>query len=109
MKVGIVGSRTVTVSNLEKYISQDDEIVSGGAAGVDRCAADFAKKHGIQLTEFLPEYARYGRAAPIIRNKKIVDYSDRIIVFWNGFSKGTQSVIQYAEKAGKPCEVVICR
>ena len=109
MKVGIVGSRTITVSNLEKYISRDDEIVSGGAAGVDRCAADFAKKHGIQLTEFLPEYARYGRAAPIIRNKKIVDYSDRIIVFWNGFSKGTLSVIQYAKKAGKPCEVVICR
>ena len=58
--------------------------------------------------EFLPEYDKYGRAAPIVRNKKIVDYADKIIAFWDGQSKGTCSVIEYARKAGKPCEVVIC-
>lgn len=55
----------------------------------------------------MPEYKRYGRGAPIVRNKMIVDYADRIIAFWNGRSKGTMSVISYANKVGKPCEVVI--
>ena len=58
---------------------------------------------------FLPEYERYGRAAPIVRNKKIVDYADKVIAFWDGNSKGTLSVIKYAEKLEKLCEVVICK
>lgn len=108
MKIAIVGSRNVTVSDIGKYISNAEEIVSGGAVGVDCCAAEYAKEHGIKLTEFLPQYERYGRAAPIVRNKEIVDYSDKIIAFWDGSSKGTLSVIKYAQKAGKPCEIIIC-
>jgi len=76
--------------------------------GVDRCAAAYARQHGIQLTEFLPEYERYGRAAPIVRNRKIVDYADKVVIFWDGRSKGTLSVIKYAQKVGKVCEVNIC-
>ena len=109
MKIAIVGSRNVTVNNIEKYISGCDEIVSGGAAGVDTCAAEYARKNGLKLTEFLPQYERYGRAAPIIRNKQIVEYADKIIVFWNGTSKGTLSVIKYAEKTGKLCEIILCK
>ncbi len=109
MKIAIVGSRNVTVSDIGRYISNVEEIVSGGAVGVDCCAAEYAKENGIKLTVFLPQYDVYGRAAPIIRNKEIVDYSDKIIAFWNGSSKGTLSVIKYAEKTGKPCEIVICK
>ena len=61
----------------------------------------------IELTEYLPEYDRYGRAAPIIRNKRIVDCSDAVVAFWDGSSKGTLSVIKYAEKIKKPCKVII--
>lgn len=109
MKIAIVGSRNVLVNNLEDYITDKDEIVSGGAVGVDSCAAEYAKKNGLTLTEFLPEYERYGRAAPIVRNKRIVDYADKVIVFWNGSSKGALSVIKYAEKIGKDCKVILCK
>ena len=109
MKIAIIGSRSVNVADISEYISNAEEIVSGGAVGVDRCAARYAKKNGIRLTEFLPQYERYGRAAPIVRNKKIVDYSDKIIAFWDGNSKGTLSVIKYAKKTGKPCEIIICK
>ena len=108
MKIAIVGSRNVTVSDIGRYISNAKEIVSGGAVGVDRCAADYARENGIQLTEFLPQYERYGRAAPLVRNKEIVDYSDQIIAFWDGRSRGTLSVIKYAHKTGKPCKVILC-
>jgi len=110
MKLAIVGSRNLTTLVLDRYISEDvTEIVSGGAVGVDLCAAQYAKRKGLKLTEFLPQYERYGRAAPIVRNKRIVDYADKIIVFWNGSSKGTLSVINYAQKTEKPCEIILCK
>ena len=109
MKVAVIGSRSIFVTDIGMYISEGDEIVSGGAAGVDACAAEYARKNRVKLTVFLPQYDRYGRAAPIVRNKKIVDYADKIIAFWNGKSKGTLSVIKYAQKTGKPCEVIFCK
>ena len=108
MKLAIVGSRGIEHVDLDKYVDQDvDEIVSGGAIGVDACAAQYAKSRSLKLTEFLPQYERYGRGAPIVRNKAIVDYADKVLVFWNGSSKGTQSVIKYAQRSGKDCEVVL--
>ena len=109
MKVAVVGSRSIFATDISMYISDGDEIVSGGAVGVDSCAAEYAKKNGLKLTVFLPQYERYGRAAPIARNKKIVDYADKIIAFWDGKSKGTLSVIKYAEKTGTPCEIIPCK
>ena len=109
MKIAIVGSRSVAKVDVVPYVLDGDEIVSGGAMGVDRCAAAYAREHGIKLTEFLPEYKRYGRAAPIVRNQEIVDYADKIIVFGDGASKGTLSVIKYAQKNGKTCEVNVCK
>ena len=44
MKIAIVGSRDVTVSDIGRYLSDVEEIVSGGAVGVDCCAAEYAKK-----------------------------------------------------------------
>lgn len=109
MKIAVIGSRNITICDIGKYVTEGKEIVSGGALGVDRCAADYAEINNLKLTVFLPEYERYGRAAPIIRNKKIVDYADKVFAFWDGNLKGTLSVIKYAEKTGKPCEVIIIK
>ena len=109
MKIAIIGSRNLIVENLEKYIPDNcEEIVSGGADGIDKCAKDYANKLKITLKEFFPEYKIYGRSAPIVRNKLIVDYSDEVIAFWNGVSKGTKSVIDYCKKRNKKCTVIMC-
>ncbi len=106
MKVGIVGSRSLMVYDLENYIPAECEIIiSGGAIGIDRCAADYAIKKGIELEEILPDYPKYGRAAPIVRNKIIADKSDLVIAFWDGNSKGTKMVIEYCKKTNKLCVV----
>ena len=107
MKIAIIGSRSVTVSDLTPYVPHDcSEIVSGGARGVDLCAAKFAKEKGIKLTEFLPNYKKYGRSAPLLRNKLIVEYADSVIAFWDGASKGTAYVIKLCEESNKPCKIV---
>ena len=108
MKIAVIGSRGIVLRDLGVYLSKCDEIVSGGARGVDACAAEYARKNAIKLTEFLPDYGRYGRAAPIVRNKAIVEYADKVLAFWDGCSPGTRSVIEYAYRIGKPCEVILC-
>ena len=108
MKIAFIGSRNLNIKNIEDYLSQCDEIVTGGAVGIDSCVKEYAKRKGIKLTEFLPEYNIYGRIAPIIRNKKIVDYADKVIAIWDGNSKGTLSVIKYAQKTEKACKIFIC-
>ena len=110
MKVAIIGSRTLVIENLEEYLPQNTtEIVSGGAKGIDSSARDFAGKHNIKLTEFLPQYQKYGKAAPIVRNREIVTYSDMVIAFWDGKSRGTKSVIDLCKKQNKPINIHIIK
>lgn len=99
MKIAIVGSRSITVNNLGDYLPENTtEIVSGGAIGVDRSARNYARTHNIKLKEFLPEYERYGRSAPLKRNLQIIDYADEVIAFWDGMSHGTRFVIENAKE-----------
>ncbi len=106
LKVAVIGSRGLTVDNLQEFLPADtDEIVSGGAAGIDTSAAQYAREKGLRLTEFLPDYAAYGRAAPIKRNDQIIAYCDRVVAFWDGSSRGTQYVITQCKKLNKPIQV----
>lgn len=111
MKIAIVGSRNCGNPRLGDYIesiiplSDIEIIISGGARGIDSLAAEYANNHNIQLVEIKPDYQSYGKAAPIIRNKQIVDSADMIIAFWDGESRGTKSVIDYSNKKSKNIKV----
>lgn len=108
MKLAIIGSRCLMINDIQKYIpNRVTEIVKGGAKGVDYCAKKFALSRKIKVTEFLPDYKRYGRFAPLQRNLKIIDYSDEVLAFWNGKSRGTKFVIENCEKSGKKLTVII--
>lgn len=108
MKVAIIGSRNLTITNLEKYIPENTlEIVSGGAKGIDRCAKEFSKAHNIHYTEFRPDYIKYQRYAPLKRNLDIINYSDYVIAFWDGLSRGTKFVIDNCIALNKPIQVYI--
>lgn len=108
MKLAVIGSRTcppIDIAAHLKYIP--DTIVSGGAKGADTYAREFALKHNLQLIEFLPDYEQYGRTAPLIRNKLIVEECDCLIAFWDGKSRGTKYTLDLAEKMGKPTKIVM--
>ena len=108
MRVGVIGSRGLTVNNLEKYLPMEvTAIVSGGARGIDSCAAKWAQKNNIELIEFLPEYNRFGRSAPLRRNITIIDNSDIVLAFWDGRSKGTKFVIDNCHKRNIEVKVYI--
>ena len=77
-------------------------IVSGGVRGVDSLGARYAHEHGLQLTEFLPEHDKYGRGAPLIRNKTIIENADYVLAIWDGVSRGTHNAIGHAQNLSKP-------
>ena len=108
MKLAIVGSREFTDYDLlcrEVAKIQEtqtiDLIVSGGAKGADTLAKKFAAKNRIPLMEFLPDYSRYGRGAPLQRNTLIVQNADWVLAFVTPTSKGTWDTIRKAERANK--------
>lgn len=108
MKIAVIGSRNLRVADLGKYLPNNiTEIVSGGARGIDTCAKEYATSHKIKLTEFLPEYGKYGRYAPLKRNDLIINYSDAVIAFWDGSSRGTKYVINQCKEKNKPIKVYI--
>ena len=103
MKLVIIGSRNAIIENLEEFIDFEvEEIVAGGACGVDASAITYASANNIQLTVFLPDYKRYKKGAPFKRNQQIAEYADVYLAVWNGTSKGTMHTVSCFKKLGKP-------
>lgn len=108
MKVAVIGSRGLRVADLGKYLPEGTtEIISGGARGVDTSAREYALAHGLKLTEFLPEYDRYGRSAPLKRNLTIIENAELVLAFWDGSSRGTKYVIDNCKRMGVPVKVFV--
>ena len=108
MRVAVIGSRGLQIGNLGDYLPPETtEIVSGGARGVDACAREYAQRHGLKLTEYMPEYSRYGRAAPLKRNITIIESADLVLAFWDGRSRGTKYVIDNCTKRNIPVKIHI--
>lgn len=108
MRVAVIGSRGLQVNDLGKYLPDEvTEIISGGARGVDTSAREYAMEHGLKLTEYLPEYDKYGRGAPLKRNITIIENADLVLAFWDGSSRGTKYVIDNCKKRNIPLKIYV--
>ncbi|MBE6968717.1 MAG: DUF2493 domain-containing protein [Ruminococcaceae bacterium] len=108
MRVAVVGSRALQIDDWENYLPPDtDEIISGGAKGIDQSVANFARSNGIALKEFLPEYDKYGKRAPLLRNISIIEKADLVLAFWDGKSRGTKFVIDTCRTRNIPIRVIL--
>lgn len=109
MKLVVAGSRSITSKKLVvdalvacPWWPAVDEIVSGGARGVDTLAEEIAKGLGYKFTLFPAEWDEYGKSAGHIRNQQMAEYGDFLATVWDGKSKGTQSMIQRMVRQNKP-------
>ena len=110
MKVAIIGSRNVKLHSISDFVPEKiaglmTEIITGGAVGIDILALNYAREKNIKVTIFKPEYERYKKGAPLIRNQLIVDASDFVIAIWDGKSRGTKYTIDYAKKMNKEIKI----
>ncbi|HVR09596.1 MAG TPA: SLOG family protein [Thermoanaerobaculia bacterium] len=84
-------------------------VATGGARGVDRCAAAAARARGLEVTEHLADWDRHGTRAGFIRNRTVALRCDRMVAFWDTFSSGTADAITCALRRGRPVTVVLPR
>lgn len=87
-RIGIVGTRRRNDSSAYKKVEEEffkvyedgDWIVSGGCPkGGDRFAEVLAKKFGIPILIFYPNWDKYKKGAGIVRNKDIAFHSNVLI------------------------------
>ncbi len=90
-------------------IKRTNEIVilSGSASGADAIGERYAMENGFAVEKHPADWRKYGRAAGPKRNKEMAEESDYVICFWDGKSKGTKSMIEYAKKSNKPVKIKI--
>ncbi|MCA1807433.1 MAG: DUF2493 domain-containing protein [Actinobacteria bacterium] len=113
MKLIIAGSRTL--GDQEAYEElQDalyeatlvwnaraiDEVVTGGAKGVDTLGKNLAKEFNIAHKEFPADWATYGKRAGYRRNVQMASYADALVLLWDGKSKGSGHMLDIAKAHG---------
>ena len=112
MRVGIIGSRELNNNEEECYkiVCENvprncTEIVSGGASGIDMLAERYARENALLFKRFEPEYYKYGKSAPLMRNAQIIEYANFVLAFWDGKSRGTAQAIKICCDTDKPVEI----
>ncbi len=98
--------KIVMIKLLKIYQTECSEIISGGTRGIIHMQIMVAQNLGIAYREYLPDYDKYGKYAPIQRNKLIIENADMVLGFWNFESRGTQSTIAECIKNNIPFKII---
>ena len=109
----VAGSRdfddyTLLSAELDKLLAGKTNItiVSGTARGADRLGERYAAEHNLRIERFPAEWEKYHKGAGPIRNMKMVQSADVVIVFWDNESSGTKNIIECARKEDIPYRIV---
>ena len=101
MRVIIAGSRELT-PNIEKIVKQSGfkitTVLCGCARGPDNYGKHWAEKHNIPVENYPADWLLLGKQAGYVRNKLMAQNADALIAIWNGYSKGTQHMINLAKQ-----------
>jgi len=114
MKIAIIGSREfknkelvekILAKVLTGIINGGVEVITGGARGVDAWVKEFCEKD-CTLCKIIRPINPSNKLDYLFRNVEIITLADKIIAFWDGKSKGTKFVIDYAKARGKEVEII---
>ena len=102
---------SVASVEIEKHIKKCDAncsviIVSGCAEGADKLGERYATEHHLNIERYPAEWDKYGKSAGPIRNERMAEVADGVLVFWDGKSRGTKNMIENSKKANKPYVII---
>lgn len=90
-------------------VDRIEEIVAGGARGIDTFAKLYSKRKGIKFTEMFADWDSLGKKAGAIRNLDMLEYiksravcrpAMKVIAFRFDHSSGTTHMIKSAKEQG---------
>jgi hypothetical protein len=114
MKLAVLGTRTFNKLEMVDLITalwplvklkwpEVDMIVSGGADGVDAAAEHAAANlTGRYALVIKAEWDKHGKAAGPLRNEKVAEIADCLLLIWNGRSPGSTDVLRRFKRWKKP-------
>lgn len=110
----VAGSRnftdyTVLKQHLQNYLNKYGHsliIVSGNAKGADLLGERYARENQLRCEVYRANWSLYGNAAGPIRNKKMSEICDEVIVFWDEVSRGTSSMISCTKNLNKQIQII---
>lgn len=115
MRLAVIGSRTFKDRDrlykiLDGNIDKIKMIISGGAAGADSLAHDWAKERGFPILIYYPKWysmdGEFDRGAGFKRNYHIIRECDKVLCFWDKLSKGTANSLDIAKQLDKPVKLL---
>lgn len=110
MRVVIAGPRNlypkwhVIAEAVVKSGFEIELVIQGGAPGVDAAAKGYARQMRLPYVTVGAEWGKHGKAAGPIRNRKMAEMADALIVVKREAvdTRGTTSMLTEAEVAGIP-------
>jgi hypothetical protein len=113
MKIIVTGSRDfnnyrLLEAELDFFIPTDRQaqIVSGAAQGADQLGEKYAEKRSLSVQKFPADWLKYGERAGYIRNDQMARCASHAVIFWDGSSRGTASMIELCKSYGLLYRVV---
>lgn len=114
MKIAIIGSREFgdrdfvekKVLEIIKTLVSGDGIITGDARGIDTWVKGTCVRAAIPC-EVIAPIDPTKKINFLYRNIEIITKADKIYAFWDGHSRGTKFVIDYAKARNKPMEVIV--
>ena len=113
-RVIIAGGRDFTDASLLfdkmdfflQNVKEDIAIVCGMAKGTDQLGLQYAVQRGYKVHKYPADWDKYGKSAGYKRNCQMAKNADALVAFWDGQSKGTKHMIEYATQCGLKVRVV---
>ena len=108
MKTIIAGSRDITDFRVvcdaliaSGWWYEISQVVSGRCRGVDRLGELWAEAAGVLIMPFEvspQEWDAYGKPAGPMRNRRMAEYADALLLVWDGASRGSRSMLEIAQE-----------
>jgi CheY-like chemotaxis protein len=92
---------------VRRYVSllpSQTVLMTNGTRGVGLAAEAAAKGQGIAINVLPLEWHRFGRKAGCWSNRRLVEYADRVALFWDQRNREVFSLLRFAQKLRKPIE-----
>lgn len=109
MRLLICGDRNWTDSSAVTEVVErlrPEVVIEGDARGADRMAGIAGELAGAEVEVYPAEWDKFGRAAGVIRNQRMLDYGEptHVIAFHDDLanSRGTRDMVNRALKAKIP-------
>lgn len=72
-----------------------------------KAASDETTQRFLRVESFEPNWEEFGNRAGPIRNRKMAERGDKLLLIWDGKSRGSRDMKKQMEKLGKPVFEII--